>query len=449
MRTRLAAVVLAAAFCAGMAVAAGEPAGLGRPLVLRAPTATSPLLGLRFGRLDTWLVRLEPRTLRALPGRKLALGRYIGAWSFSPNRSRLVFGSEPRSLNDSPAALRIVDPATLATVRDVPLGLDGFVAATHWVGHDRLQAVVRSSSPEGDFALLVDAAEGRVLSRQALEGSVSGIGRARGALVLLLEPPSFGPVRLAVADGAGSIRSVTLDRIEAGRSLSSPPNSYLQHDRAGLAVDAVGARAYVLAAGDPLAEVDLATLSATYHSPAQAISLLGRLHDWAEPRAQAKEILFRSVRSALWLGDSRLAVVGVNGTASWKNGRLAVKSAPSGLQVIDIRDWSSRVVDPQASELEVARNALLSWGLSWDSSKGTEQGTGLTIFGSRGQKRFHLLGRKLVWAAQVVDGRAFVSRQDLEHGYAIVGLRTGKVLRTVRGRDVPTVLSAPGASFYG
>jgi hypothetical protein len=62
MRARLAAVVLVAAFCAGMAVAAGEPAGVGQPLVLHAPAATSPLLGLRYGRLDTWLVRLEPRT---------------------------------------------------------------------------------------------------------------------------------------------------------------------------------------------------------------------------------------------------------------------------------------------------------------------------------------------------------------------------------------------------
>ena len=448
MRTRLAAVVLAAAFCAGMAVAAGEPAGLGQPLVLRAPAATSPLLGLRYGRLDTWLVRLEPRTLTALPGRKLALGRYLSGWSFSPDRSRLVFGNPGGAFNDSPAALRIVDPATLATVRDVPLGMDGFVAATHWVGLDRLQAVVRSSSPVGDFVLLVDAAEGRVLRRQPLEGSVTAIGRAKGALVLLLEPTSLGPVDLAVADGAGSLRSVEVTRIEAGRSLTEPPNSYLQHDDAGLAVDAAG-RAYVVAAGDPVGEVDLASLSVAYHAAAQPVSLLGRLHDWVEPRAQAKELLTRSARAAIWLGDGRLAVVGVNGTPRWTKGRLAVKSVPSGLQVIDTRDWSSRVVDPQSSDLEVARNALLSWGLSWDSGKGTQKGTGLTVFGSRGQRRFHLFGVQPVYGAQVVNGRVFVWRQAVEHGYTIVSLRTGKVVRTIRGRDAPALLDGAGAPFYG
>jgi hypothetical protein len=448
MRTRLAAILLAAAFGAGIAVAAREPAGLGQPLVLRSST-TSLLLGLRYGRLDTWLVRLEPRTLTTLPGRKLALGRYMMAWSSSPDRNRLVFGSQPSSVNDSPAALSLVDVATLSTVRHVPLGVNGYVAATHWVGTDRVQVVVRSSEPAGDSVLLVDTADGQVLRRQPLDGSVAAIGRSKSGIVLLLEPASRGPVTLAVADAAGSFRSVVLARIEAGRSLTEPPNSVLQHERAGLAVDAAGTRAYAVAAGAPVAEVDLASLSASYHAPAQPVSLLGRLHDWVEPRAQAKEILFRSVRSALWLGDGRLAVVGVNGTPRWKDGRLAVKSVPSGLQVIDTRDWSSHVVDSRSSDLEVARNALLSWGLSWDSGAGTQQGAGLTVFGPQGQRRFHLFGLQPVWGAQVVDGRAFVSKENLEHGYAIVSLRSGKVLRTIRGRDVPTVLRGSGSPFYG
>jgi len=126
-----------------------------------------------------------------------------------------------------------------------------------------------------------------------------------------------------------------------------------------------------------------------------------------------------------------------------------VKSVPSGLQVIDTRSWSSRVIDPRSSEVAVARNALLSWGLNWDSAKGTQHGTGLTVFGSQGERRFHLFGTQLVWAAQIVNGRAFVSTQKLEHGYAVVSLATGRVLRTVRGVDVPLVLTGSGAPFYG
>lgn len=447
MRARLAAVVLVAAFCAGMAVAAGGPAGSGRPLVLRGSAATSTLLGLRFGRLDNWLVRLEPRTLNTLPGRKLPLGPYRIGWSFSPDRSRLAFGSEGASLNDSPAALRIVDPAKLTTVRDVSLGMDGFVAATHWVALDRVLAVVHSSTPEGEFAVLVDAAEGRVLQRQRLDGSVTAIGRMQGALVLLLVPATLGPVDLAVAGSDGSYRSVELSRIEAGLSTTEPPNSYHQRDDAGLAVDRAGGRAYVVAAGDPVADVDLASLAVTYHVPAQPISLLGRLHDWVEPQAQAKELLTRSTRAAIWLGDGRFAVVGMNGTGHWTTRRLEVKMVPSGLQVVDTRDWSARTVDPRSSDLEVARNALLTWGLSWDAE--TQKGTGLTVYGPRGQKRFHLFGVQPLWGAQVVNGRAFVWKQNLEHGYAIVSLRTGKLVRTIHGRDAPVLLKGSGAPFYG
>ena len=126
-------------------------------------------------------------------------------WSFSPDRTRLVFGSEPSTLNDSPAMLKIVDARTLAGVRDVSLGVAGFVGATHWVGPDRVQALVRSSSPDADSVLLVDTAEGRVLERQPLPGSVASIARAKGALVLLLEPRAYGPVRLAVAGAAGAL----------------------------------------------------------------------------------------------------------------------------------------------------------------------------------------------------------------------------------------------------
>jgi hypothetical protein len=404
------------------------------------------LLGLRFGRLDTWLVRLEPRTLNILPGRKLALGRYLSGWSFSPARSRLAFGSEGASLNDSPAALRIVDAATLTTVRDVGLGMNGFVAATHWVAPDRVLALVQSSSPEGEFAVLVDAAEGRVLQRQRLDGSVTAIGRMQGALVLLLVPATFGPVDLAVAGSDGSYRSVELTRIEAGLTTTEPPDSYHQRDDAGLAVDGAG-RAYVVAAGDPVAEVDLASLAVSYHVAAQPVSLLGRLHDWVEPTARAKDLFTRSDRAAIWLGDGQLAVVGMNGTAHWTTRRLEVKMVPSGLQVIDTRDWSARTVDPRSSDLEVAKNALLTWGVSWDA--GTPKGTGLTVYGPRGQKRFHLFGVQPVWGAQVVNGRAFVWRQNLEHGYVIVSLRTGKVVRTVRGLDAPVVLKGSGAPFYG
>src|SRR5712691_3370849 len=176
---RLLAVALTAAFFAGVAVASLAQRGAQRPLVLRGAASSSPLLGLAYGRLDVWLTRLDPKTLKVLPGRKLALGRFWSGWSLSPDRAQLAFGNQPSSSNDSPAAIRFVDAGSLRTVSEVPLGVEGYVAVTHWVQADRLLALVRSQ--KGDSVVVVDPVAQRVLARQALAGSVRAIARANGA----------------------------------------------------------------------------------------------------------------------------------------------------------------------------------------------------------------------------------------------------------------------------
>jgi hypothetical protein len=50
---------------------------------------------------------------------------------------------------------------------------------------------------------------------------------------------------------------------------------------------------------------------------------------------------------------------------------------------------------------------------------------------------------------QVVGPRAFVTTANLYRRYAIVSLRTGRQLGTIRGDGVPLVLSRAGSSFYG
>jgi hypothetical protein len=447
---RLVAVVVAAAFFAGVAVASLQRGGLDRPLVLRGGASPSPLLGLTYGRLDTWLTRLDPKSLRVASGRWLALDRYSSGWSFSPDRQLLAFGSQPSALNDSPAGIRLVDARSLRKVRDVPLDVTGFVTATHWTAADRLLAVVSGCCSQGDSVAVIDPVAGRVVQRHQLGGTVAAIGRARGALVLLVEGTGYGPVRLVVADGAGTQRSLTLARIEAGVRETPPPDSLLRADRAGLAVDAQRGRAYVVAAGDPVADVNLTTLAVDYRTPAQRVSLLGRLHDWLEPRAQAKGPMEGSTRYAVWLGDGRLAVYGRDGAPRLDaDGRLEAEVHPSGLQVIDTHSWSARVVDPRSSSLVVAGNALLSWGLSWDSGKNRETGTGLGIYGPTGLRRFHLFGPRPIYDVQVVGSRAFVRKANALPRYSIVNLRTGKQLTTIRGREMPLVLSGAGSAFAG
>src|SRR5437867_342882 len=125
----LAAVALGAALFVGVAVAGlGQRGALLRPLVLREAVSPSPLLGLRYGRMQPWLVRLDRATLKARPGQRLGLAEFSGGWSYSPDRSMLAFGNRGGSvLAWPPARVRLVDVRTLRRVREVPLGLRGEV----------------------------------------------------------------------------------------------------------------------------------------------------------------------------------------------------------------------------------------------------------------------------------------------------------------------------------
>jgi hypothetical protein len=454
---RLAAVLFAVAFSASVAVAGlGPRGGFERPLVLRAGALVSPLLGIHYGRSETWLVRLDPKTLRIRPGRKLGLGGdSVVGWSFSPDRRLVAFGNQSSSaLTFTPARIRIATAGRLRRVRDVSFGFYGDVLSMHWIASDRLLALVRTAQRGENDAIVVadrvaviDPTTGAVLAQHELQGRVIALARARDALVLVLEGHRWGPVQLVVATAEGTLRSVTLARIEAGARETG--DGVPREDGAAVAVDREGGRAYAVAAGCPVAEVDLATLAVAYHTPTQPVSLLGRLHDWLEPAANAKGPLAGSWRSAVWLGDGRLAVFGRDASAYTSGGGLASKQRPSGLLVIDTRTWNAQLVDPRSSALVVARSVLLSWGWGWDSGSQRETATGLSIYGRTGVRRFHLFPARVIYDVQVVGARAFVRKNSADTRYSIVNLGTGKQVQTIRGREMPQVLSGDGAAFFG
>src|SRR5438132_7227988 len=221
-------------------VGSGQSEGIGRPLLLR-PTVTNPLLGVRDGSL----VRLKPGTLMP-KGRGLLLGAYSGVWSFSPDRRQLVF---VRS-DGAQATARFVDVSTLRSLRDLALGPSANIALVDWVAPERLLTVDYSCCPQASTVSLVDAVSGTVLARNAVEGDFVGARRAQGTLVLLLQPQSFGPVRIAVVGSDGTLRSAALDQVRAGVTKTAAPPAYTQVDLAGLAVDPSAGRAYVVAAND-------------------------------------------------------------------------------------------------------------------------------------------------------------------------------------------------------
>jgi hypothetical protein len=117
--------------------------------------------------------------------------------------------------------------------------------------------------------------------------------------------------------------------------------------------------------------------------------------------------------------------------------------------VIDTHAWTSQAVDPRADSAVVARDALLSSGSSWDSGKQQLVGNGLRVYGPDGRKRFQLLGKRAIVQIEAVGSRAFVQRVGQDLVYWVVSLKSGRVLRTIRGRQLPEVLRGAGSDYVG
>ncbi len=404
-------------------------------LTVRARPAT--LYGIA-GPPPAGLVRLDPRTLQRLPGWRIPLQSHSFGWSFSPDRSRLALGS------DGSAEIRLLDlrrPRVLGDV-EVKVARSGSVLATAWAGARRVLAVVVSPGccGLGDTTVAgIDARGPRLLWQRRLGGSLQAGGRFRRSLVLVLGPRgrALGLSRLVLVGPEGRARSVPLSQIRSGsepaRDGRDPARFLLRQWNPGLALDPSGARAFVVQAGAPVAEVDLRSLRLRYRVLSQPISLLGRLHDWLEPQALAKAQEGPN-RQALWLGRGLLAVTGTDTHASLGSGREAQWETPAGLRVIDTRRWSVRTLDPRATRAAFVSGTLLSFGFLWDSRKQGISGSGLSGYARDGSRRFHLYGDDPISDVQPLGSRILVGGAAASRIF-----RRGALLEASSGRELGRV----------
>jgi hypothetical protein len=373
-----------------------------------------PLLGMSFGRV----YRVNPRSLQPLPGRRARVGGHTFGWSFSPDRSMLVVGSQVV------AELRFIDLERLRMVggHDLRLKRPGIVAVTAWPAPRRVLAVVQSPGCcIGEATVfVVDPLAQRIVRRQPLRGSLQAFARFRGGLVLLLSPPrALGPARLVVVDRrAGKVRSVVLAEVVAGQQPVQPGHRPGRESRPGLAVDAAGGRAFVVDGRAMVAEVDLVGMRVRYRPLSRTVSLLGRLRDWLEPAARADVPPSGPVRKARWLGRGLIAVAGHD--SYYTGGRYQTR--PSGLQLIDLRGGRVRTLDPLADGFTVTARTLLP----------ASRRPGLAAYAIDGSLRFEFFqtrfAGKRAFVAFSVGDRAFVTIAGRWPRAFVVDLSSGRVL---------------------
>ena len=344
-------------------------------------------------------VRVDPRTLQPLRGQRAPLESDSWAWSFGPRRERIAL------VSDSPGPeLRLIDLRSMRVIGDARLGRRGSVWATAWVSPRRLLGVVVTRADD-TIVVGVNAATRRVVWRRRLGGSLR-VGEAfHNGLVLILGPRrDVGPSRLVRVSASGGIRSVPLAGIRAGSA--GPLDS-----RPGLAIDHASARAFVVQAAAPVAEVDLRTLQVLAHPPL----VRGRTPDHTTG----------ATRDALWLGNGLLAITG-------SDSRSSGAATPAGLTLVSTVHWSARKIDRHATDAVVWSGVWRGGTLlasSYLYSGGRTFGSGLTGYSLTGARRFHRYGDAPILGVQPLGSHVLVMSPRRA---TLIDPRTGRQLRRYR-----------------
>jgi hypothetical protein len=359
------------------------------------------------------------------------------ASAFSPDGNTLAVAA-------STQAVRLVDLRRMRLAgRGIELGRTSYVDTMQWLDARTIAAVTWGAPPR---LLTIDVRTRRVVARRDLPGNVFARARTRDGLVLLVGPNDrIGPSTLVVVDRGRGVRRAVLREIESGFETIRDG----EHRRVspGLAVDPTGRRAVVVPPAGRVAEIDLRSLTSSYHELSRHVSLLGRLRDWLEPSAFAKSVAGPE-RHAFWVGRDTVAVVAIEhvgiGVKDGENRQLA---RARGVQLIDTSSWRTRTLSERAGGVAVAAETALvyggpfSSGASFSADDGTPV-TGLQAFTSEGKERFGLFPSRRVGFVQTAGRYAYVTGSG-SPDTAVVDVAAGVLVGTARTPEPLFVLATP------
>jgi hypothetical protein len=357
--------------------------------VTSAAAKRSPVLATVSKGSVVSLTRLDPMSLRPVDGRSLPVGGGAYLVAHSPRGATLAFDI------DSGVVLSFVDTATLRPRGSIALGV-GWTGAAAWPSPTRMVAVL--GGEVSTRVVVVNPLTRKTLADRSLRYQIllASDATADGVVFLLSQLSEIAPVRLAVAGTDGVVRSVVLAQITGGTESTADGTGLMRTAQPGLALDPTRTKAAVVGADGLVAEVDLRTLSVTYHPRA------------LRAPARAAKGLQGWQRRALWLDSGVLAVTGMDFGAAVKDGVEEVTETPAGLTCVDTGDWRSRVVDSGASYLGRAGSTVLAYGGATRQGLALS-GIGLRGYGADGAARFQLFGNESIGDVQVAGGLAYVT----------------------------------------
>lgn len=336
------------------------------------------------------LVVLDPETLAATDGPSVTLGRQGGAWAFSPFRDKLVYAERDR--------LRLFDLFTFSPEGEVRVAgvgpvawLSGTIVSVSRAGVDTVEVVK------------VDQLTQDVLSRRRFAGVVLGARTLPNALVVLLgRENKIATLRVLVAQ-YGRTRIVRLIGVRGGTVMRKRSQPVVTLRRPALAVDEARGVVYVADPGGMIVELPLKTLKATTRKVG------GRF----------AKVVYGSTRTAVALDSGLLAVTGSELEAN--------RTRAAGLELVDTRTWSSRVVELGATSAWAAGDSLLVSGTTWDSATKKTSSIGLVLLDRSGNVRLRLFQGLPAGVATIVGQRAYVAVLGAPTAVAI-DIATGQVV---------------------
>jgi hypothetical protein len=408
VRLAVVALVVLPAFLAG----AGH-SGASRP---------SPAL---YGYGFDFLARLDPTTLR-IEKKLRGFPVVTGQEALSPDGSRLVVGAG--FMGDGTYA--VADARSLRWLHKrvhVALGPGGYagVGGFQWLRPHRVFALVEGTGPVAagpipwTQAAILDVGRTRVAAKRPLPGYVVATGRDGPSMVLLLIGfHSLRAWRLAVVAADGSVRTVPV-RLPRARY------SNYGYTAVGLAVDPRSHRAFLLPGNGRIAVVDLRHLRVRYRPWPARPAARWRSHVRSEKNHEGDPT--GPMRWATWLGDGIVAVGGEDDRLQGPRFGPTV-TTPYGLQLIDTRRWTSKVVAPWADRFATAEGLVLPFvGDALNEEYNPPPGSGLHAFSRDGRLLYKRYGRTAVTLSPI-DDRLYVRRP----GHVdVLETRTGRRITSI------------------